>query len=112
MAKKDETNAPIQNASEDAYPDIITLEDEDHVEHEYEVLDSVEWRGVRYMELVPYIEDLNDLLNADLQLVMMRTGQDEEGEYLEIVEDTEELCAVSDLFRKRRAKLEHGDKIQ
>ena len=53
------------------------------------------------MALVPYVENEEELEDADLDLILMKVGQDAEGEYLDIVEDDEELYEVSNMFEKR-----------
>ena len=37
----------------------------------------------------------------DLELVLMKVGEDQDGEFLDIVEDDEELYEVSNIFEKR-----------
>ena len=40
-------------------------------------------------------------MNDDAQLVILSVGEDDEGEYLDVVEDDETLLEVSKLFEKR-----------
>ena len=40
-------------------------------------------------------------LNEDAQLVILSVGEDDEGEYLDVVEDDEVLMEVSKLFEQR-----------
>ena len=47
------------------------------------------------------MENEEELEDADLDLILMKVGQDAEGEYLDIVEDDEELYEVSNMFEKR-----------
>ena len=70
------------NAEEEYQPDLMTLEDEDGNEVEFEHIDT---------------EDLNE----DAQLVILSVGEDDEGEYLDVVEDDEVLMEVSKLFEQR-----------
>lgn len=81
--------------------DLITLEDEEGKEHVFEVIDAADLDDVHYMALVPYVEDEEDLLNADLELLLMRVGEDAEGEFMDIVEDEAELAKVSAMFEQR-----------
>ena len=53
------------------------------------------------MALVPYVENEEELEDAGLDLILMKVGQGAEGEYLDIVEDDEELYEVSNMFEKR-----------
>ena len=86
---------------EEYTPDLVTLEDEEGKEHTFEVIDAADHKGTHYMALVPYVEDEQELVDADLALILMKVGQDAEGEYLDIVEDDEELYEVSNMFEKR-----------
>ena len=48
-----------------------------------------------------YQPDLMTLEDEDAQLVILSVGEDDEGEYLDVVEDDETLLEVSKLFEKR-----------
>ena len=76
------------------------LEDEEGKEHTFEVIDALDYKEVRYMALVPYVAD-EASLHEDLQMIIMKVGEDEEGEFMDIVEDDEELLEVSKAFEKR-----------
>ena len=52
------------------------------------------------LRLVEYAENEEDL-DEDAQLVILSVGEDDEGEYLDVVEDDETLLEVSKLFEKR-----------
>ena len=53
------------------------------------------------MALVPWVEDEAQLAEADLDLVIMKVGNDDEGEYMDVVEDDEEFYQVSKQFEER-----------
>ena len=96
-----ETNNPaLQPEEEDYEPDLITQAEDDGKEHTFEVNDALDYKETRYMALVPYVAD-EASLNEDLQMLIMKVGEDEEGEYMDIVEDDEELLEVSKEFEKR-----------
>lgn len=81
-------------------PDLMTLQDEDGNEVTFEVIDALDHKGVHYLAVVEYVED-EAQLNEDAQLVILSVGEDEEGEYLDVVEDDETLLEVSKLFERR-----------
>ena len=85
---------------EEAKPDLLTLEDEDGQEVTFEVIDATEVNGTRYLAVVPYMED-PESLNEDAELILMRIGTDDEGEYMDIVDDDEELLTVGKVFEER-----------
>lgn len=98
-----EEKLPVEQEEEYA-PDLVTLEDESGEEHVFEVLDTIEHNDARYMALVPYIEDEEDL-DEELSLILMKVGEDDDGEYLDIVEDDEELYEVGKVFEARLSEL-------
>ncbi|WP_300251113.1 DUF1292 domain-containing protein [uncultured Subdoligranulum sp.] len=85
---------------EEASPDLLTLEDEDGQEVTFEVIDATEVNGTRYLAVIPYQAD-PDNLQEDAELILMRIGTDEEGEYMDIVDDDEELLTVGKVFEER-----------
>lgn len=97
MAENNQT--PINQ--EEYEPDLITLEDEEGKEYSFEVLDAADLNDQHYLAVVPYVENEEDLLEADLNLILLRTGENEEGEFMETVEDDDEYAQVADMFEKR-----------
>lgn len=85
---------------EEAAPDLLTLEDEDGKEVTFEVIDATEVNGTRYLAVIPYRED-PESLQEDAELILMRIGTDDEGEYMDIVDDDEELITVGKVFEER-----------
>ena len=85
---------------EEATPDLLTLEDEDGKEVTFEVIDATEVNGTRFLAVIPYQED-PESLQEDAELILMRIGTDEEGEYMDIVDDDEELLTVGKVFEER-----------
>lgn len=85
---------------EEAAPDLLTLEDEDGKEVTFEVIDATEVNGTRYLAVIPYQED-PESLQEDVELILMRIGTDDEGEYMDIVDDDEELITVGKVFEER-----------
>ena len=85
---------------EEATPDLLTLEDEDGKEVTFEVIDATEVNGTRYLAVIPYQED-PESLQEDAELILMRIGTDEEGEYMDSVDDDEELLTVGKVFEER-----------
>ena len=85
---------------EEAAPDLLTLEDEDGKEVTFEVIDATEVNGTRYLAVIPYQED-PESLQEDAELILMRIGTDDEGEYMDIVDDDEELITVGKVYEAR-----------
>ncbi len=89
----------------DYTPDLITLQDEAGVEHECEVIDAADYNGEHYLAVVPYVADPEKMLEEDAQVVIMRTVEENGEEFLDIVDDDEELAAVSEVFASRLEEL-------
>ncbi len=87
--------------SEEYGPDILTLEDEDGVEHEFEVVDAVEHSGINYLAVIPFDgEDAQDAEDS-AELLIMRVTVDNDEEFLDIVEDDNEFAELAEVFGNR-----------
>ena len=87
------------NNEEENQPDLMTLEDEDGNEITFEVIDALDYKGVHYLAAVEYAETEEEAENA--QLVILSVGEDDEGEYLDVVDDDELLLELGKLFEER-----------
>jgi len=96
ISMSDEIKNP--NTEEDQ-PDLMTLEDEDGNEITFEVIDALDYKGVHYLAAVEYAETEEEAENA--QLVILSVGEDDEGEYLDVVDDDELLLELGKLFEER-----------
>ena len=94
------SDEPTPEIREEATTDLLTLEDDDGNEVTFEVIDATEVNGTRYLAVIPYQED-PESLQEDAELILMRIGTDEEGEYMDIVDDDEELLTVGKVFEER-----------
>lgn len=81
--------------------DILTLMDENGVEHTFEVLDEYDDGEKRYLALSPVYEDPTDSLADSGDLVIMQVAEEDGEEFLETIEDDDELDAIADIFMKR-----------
>ena len=85
--------------TEEDQPDLMTLEDEDGNEITFEVIDALDHKGVHYLAAVEYAETEKEAENA--QLIILSVGEDDEGEYLDVVDDDELLLELGKLFEER-----------
>lgn len=84
---------------------IISLTDEDGIEHSFELVDTVDQDGTLYVAL---IADANnpDMLDGDGNLVIMKSVAEENGEeILELIEDDDEFERISEIFMERLGDL-------
>ena len=96
---------PQDEQLDDYSPDLITLTDEDGKEFSFEVIDAADCNDERYLAVVPYAEDSTEQLEEDANLIIMRVGEEDGEEYLDVVDDDEELYEVSDMFARRLEEL-------
>ena len=93
---------PEDNAMEPEFgSEILTIVDEEGAEHEFELLDTEEIDGVRYVALAPVFEDGDDLLEDSGELVVLRATEENGEEYLDAIEDEEEFDRISEFFMER-----------
>lgn len=81
--------------------DILTLLDEDGVEHEFELVDTLDIEGQEYAALIPVINDPEDFLSDSGELVIMKITQEDGEEFLDAVEDEDEYNRVSEVVIER-----------
>jgi uncharacterized protein YrzB (UPF0473 family) len=81
--------------------DILTLMDENGVEHTFEILDEYDDGEKRYLALSPVFDNAEDMLSDSGELVIMQVCEEDGEEFLESIEDEDELDAIADIFMKR-----------
>lgn len=74
--------------------DFITIVDEDGTEYELEVLNTVEYNGVSYLAVIPAD---NGEADADLEISILKSIEEDGEPLLCAIEDEEELQAVYEL---------------
>ncbi len=98
------------NDEENYEPDLYTLVDEDGKEQQFEFIDQYEENGVVYYALVPYIEDPDQMLEADAELVVLRLEKDENGEdIMSTIDSEEEYNRIGNIFMERYMEDFDGD---
>lgn len=98
------------NDEENYEPDLYTLVDEDGKEQQFEFIDQYEENGVVYYALVPYIEDPDQMLEADAELVVLRLEKDENGEdIMSTIDSEEEYKRIGNIFMERYMEDFDGD---
>ena len=84
--------------------DLITLIDEDDIEHDFELVETIEHNGNTYVALLP-----EDILEENQELVIMKVIEEEGEEILELLEDDEEFDEVSEIFENLLSDLYEFD---
>ncbi len=86
--------------SDEYTADIVTLQDEDGNEFDFEIIDQLEYDSNEYVALVP-CEDEEDISDDEVPFIIMRTAYDEGEEFLDIVDNEDELSTVIAMFEER-----------
>ena len=87
--------------SEEYTPDLVTIVDEDDKEHTFEILDRIETDDSKYVAVVPYYESVDELLEDDGEVFVLRVIEEGDETFLEAIEDDQELEDISAIFEER-----------
>lgn len=94
------------NFNENYGNNLISVVDEEGVEHTFEELDRIETDDGRYVALLPVYTEAEEILDGDGELIILSVIEDEDGEtYLEPIEDEELFDEIGQIFEERLADL-------
>ena len=83
-------------------PDIITVTDDDGVEHMFEELDRIESDNDKhYVALLPVFGEDEEILDGDDDLFILEVVEDGGETYLQQIEDKEELLEIGEIMFER-----------
>ncbi len=87
--------------------DLYTLVDEEGVEQTFELMDTYESEdGELYYALVPYYDNPEEMVEADTELVILRSEEDENGEEtLASIDDDSEYERIGKIFMDRLSEM-------
>lgn len=81
-------------------PELFELIDSDGNKKNFELIDAAEINDEQYFAMIPAIED-EDYLNADCDLVILKSVYEGDEEVLASIDDDEEFMEVSEFFLRR-----------
>ncbi|MBQ4569688.1 MAG: DUF1292 domain-containing protein [Ruminococcus sp.] len=90
--------------SNDYSPDLITLVDEDNVEHNFEILDTIDFEGKEYYALYPVFDNAEEMVADSGEYYIMEAVDSEDGWELSEVDDDELIDKLSVIFEDRFAE--------
>lgn len=82
-------------------PDLITLIDENGIEHNFEILDQIEENDNRYFALMPVYESGEDMLSDSGEYTILEAVDVDGEEQLAEVEDDKLRRRLSNVFEER-----------
>lgn len=94
----------VDNYEESFGNNIVSVVDEEGVEHNFEELDRIETDNGRYIALLPIYTEAEEILDGDGELIILSVVEDEDGEtYLEPIEDEALFNEIGEIFEERLA---------
>lgn len=89
--------------SNDYSPDLITLVDENNVEHNFEILDTIEFEEKEYYALYPVFDSANEMVADSGEYYIMEAQDSDDGWELSEVDDDDLIDRLSVIFEERFA---------
>lgn len=87
-------------------PDIVSVVDEDGIEHIFEELDRIETDSGKYVALLPVYDDAEDILDDNGELIILKVQEEADGEtFLCPIEDKKEFIEIGKIFEERLSDL-------
>ena len=82
--------------------DIVSVVDDDGVEHLFEEIDRVETEeGNRYVALLPIYDDETEILDDDGEVLILKVLEEDGETYLVQIEDEKEFNEIGNLIEDR-----------
>lgn len=87
--------------AEEYNPDIVSVVDDDGIEHTFEELDRIETDDGRYVALIPVFDDAEDILDDDGEVIVLKVEEENGETYLCQIEDRKEFIEIQKIFEER-----------
>lgn len=87
--------------SEEFNPDIVSVIDEDGVEHIFEELDRIETDNGRYVALLPVFDEADDIIDDDGEIIILQVVEENGETFLCPIEDEKIFNEVGQIFEER-----------
>lgn len=87
--------------SEEYTPEIVSVIDDDGIEHTFEMLDAIETDTDRYVALIPAYDGTSEIIEDDGELIILKVVEENGEEFLTPIEDEEEFDEIGKVFEER-----------
>ncbi len=87
--------------SEEFNPDIVSVIDEDGVEHIFEELDRIETENGRFVALLPVYDEAEDIIDDDGEIIILQVDEEDGETFLCPIEDEKIFNEVGEIFEDR-----------
>ena len=98
--------------SEEFGNDIVSVEDENGVQHQFEVLDAIETDDGRYVALTPVYDDPAEAVADDGELIVLKVVTEDGEDLLVPIEDDDEFDEIAEIFEERLAEMYDFDNAE
>ena len=95
----------VENINDEYGPDLVSVVDEDGVEHTFEELDRIETDEGKFIALLPVYDEAEEILDSDGELIILQVKEEDEELYLEPIEDDNLFDKIGKLFEERLADI-------
>ena len=93
------------NINDEYGPDLVSVVDEDGVEHTFEELDRIETDEGKFIALLPVYDEAEEILDSDGELIILQVKEEDGELYLEPIEDDNIFDKIGKLFEERLADI-------
>lgn len=90
--------------AEEMAVNVVSVVDDNGVEHEFEILDELEDGDNYYLALLPSYDDPSELLENDGELIILQVVQEDGKDMLAPILDDDEYDRVAGIFEERLAE--------
>ena len=92
--------------AEEYNPDIVSVVDEDGVEHIFEELDRIETEDGKFVALLPVYDDAEDIIDDDGEIIILKVEEEDNVDtFLCPIEDEKLFNEVGKYFEDRLSDL-------
>lgn len=87
--------------SEEFNPDLVSVIDEDGVEHIFEELDRIETEDGRYVALLPVYDEAEEIIDDDGEIIILQVEEENGETFLAPIENESVFDEIGKIFEER-----------
>nr|WP_317413980.1 DUF1292 domain-containing protein [uncultured Solibaculum sp.] len=91
--------------AEEFNSELVTVVDEEGVQHQFELIDAIETDDGRYVALLPVYDEAQDIVDDDGELIILEVTEEDGEEVLGPIENDELFDNIAAIFEDRLADL-------
>ena len=91
--------------AEEFNSELVTVVDEEGIQHQFELIDAIETDDGRYVALLPVYDEAQDIVDDDGELIILEVTEEDGEEVLGPIENDELFDNIAAIFEDRLADL-------